>query len=55
VTFTPGDDPRISDLDESGTPTRFWLRMFEPAGGFIGVVATASPIESVRHQEWRWS
>ena len=55
VTFAPGDDPRLSDLDEGGAPTRFWLRMFEPAADFIGVVATATPIESVRQLEWHWS
>jgi 4'-phosphopantetheinyl transferase len=55
VTFTDGDDPRITALeDESGARTPFWLRMFEPASGFIGVVATPAPVESVRRLKWVW-
>ena len=55
ITFAEGDEPHVRELDmddAGGMPFR--LRLFEPADGYVGAVATTIPGAGVRFVQWRW-
>jgi 4'-phosphopantetheinyl transferase len=54
LSFADGDQFRIDHRSRHDDLAGFTLHPFEPAAGFVGVLAVRESVSAIRYHEWRW-
>jgi 4'-phosphopantetheinyl transferase len=54
LSFADGDRFRIDHRSRHDDLAGFTLHPFEPADGFVGVLAVRGGVGAIRYDEWRW-